>query len=719
MALLGLVAKVGAGMLKGRKKKQTGAAVAAKVVGKKEPTPVPQKENPQISFDSPVASASQNISKSKGRSTSESLKDTALRIKFTTIEVNTLLKGSLALDKMQEKNKIKTKEKLKRTKAEDELEKDNKGKLSLPIPGAKKVASFWERIKKFFITMFWGMIAMKLLPLLPKLIEILPKIAAVAEWIIGVGIGVVNILAGAIKIGYDAYDWTRKQVKDKLGEGAAQKFDSFMGVMNKVMNLFVVLGLAAGKMRGPKGSKGPKGPKRGAKNKLKRFRKKLGRRFDPKRADKLKRIKNIKRIKQARKLAAAKKAAAAKKFARLRKVAGAKKVVGQTTQRIGQATQKVGQATQKVGQFASKTTQKVGGALTKAQGAVGKTVTRLGMRMNKGMVQSMKGLSKMAKGVRIPIVGPILAALTSYLAEGKWDKALFIGVGTALGELLGTAIPIPVLGTLLGGAIGFYVGDLLYTLFRGGGAGAVVNKLKNDLLKILNAGKAVAQWVGAGFSRFWQAVPKFKVPDFPEEPPKWIPGFGFGSKKKIWNAFKTGLKVLIGPLSLLMGKEIPNLLWLMNPVKTVPALIKSFFPPGGEKTDDSIDDVGSGEGDDIKYELDEDDKKEQEPSKDVQLSKFILPFSSPLSNLFKRSDDGPSNKKKLLFAISTADSDEAIMNAIKTYAPYEQPESELVMASPVASDPSDEGSGEPGEVRYMPVPTGGGHDPYEILYKGS
>ena len=30
-----------------------------------------------------------------------------------------------------------------------------------------------------------------------------------------------------------------------------------------------------------------------------------------------------------------------------------------------------------------------------------------------------------------------------------------------------------------------------------------------------------------------------------------------------------------------MGKKIPNLLWLVNPLKTAPALVKSFFPPNG------------------------------------------------------------------------------------------------------------------------------------------
>ena len=158
---------------------------------------------------------------------------------------------------------------------------------------------------------------------------------------------------------------------------------------------------------------------------------------------------------------------------------------------------------------------KVSGKISQS---AGKIVTRLGMKMNTGMVQSMKGLSKMAKGVRIPIVGPLLAALTSYLADGKWDKALFIGVGTALGEMLGTAIPIPVLGTLLGGAIGYYIGDLLYTLFRGGGVKAVVNKLKEDLKKVFNVGKAIFNWSKTGLGRLWEGLPKvFGVPN-----PAWL-----------------------------------------------------------------------------------------------------------------------------------------------------------------------------------------------------
>jgi hypothetical protein len=304
-----------------------------------------------------------------------------------------------------------------------------------------------------------------------------------------------------------------------------------MGTINKVLNLVVALGMGAAAMgRGKKPPKGTKQPKRGPKNKLKRTKQKIKRFTDPKRASKLNRVKNIKKIKADR-------LARVKKLGNLKKFAKAKQFVGKTTQAVGKnvskATKAVSKTTQAVGKnvskatkAVSKTSQAVGKNISKVSGKVsqsaGKIVTRLGMKMNKGMVQSMKGLSKMAKGVKIPIIGPILAAITSYLADGKLDKALFIGIGTALGEMLGSAIPIPVLGTLIGGAIGFYIGDLLYTLFRGGGVKAVVNKLKEDLKKVFNVGKAIFNWSKTGIGRLIEGLPKVGVGKFKAPNPAWL-----------------------------------------------------------------------------------------------------------------------------------------------------------------------------------------------------
>ena len=495
----------------------------------------------------PIKKQSSSLAKVGGKQ-----EDPMLVIKTKVIKIEDLLKGTLAAEKKAADEKRKQQEQEDRSKQEDEVEAPKtKGKgIKLPIPG--KIKSFWGNIKKYIGTVLFGWLALKLLPLIPKLMPIVKMLAATADFIINWGGKILSGLVTFIDWGYKAVEGTRKFIENKFGEDAAEKFDSFMGTINKVLNLVIALGMGAAAMGGgkkpPKGPKGTKQPKRGPKNKLKRTQKKIKRFTDPKRADKLKRVKNIKKIR-------ADKLARTKKIGRLRKIAKAKKFVGKTTKavsktsqavskNVSKATKAVGKTSQAVGKNVSKATKVVGKNVSKATKAVSKTsqavgkniskvsgkvsqsagkiVTRLGMKMNSGMVQSMKGLSKMAKGVKIPIIGPILAAITSYLADGKLDKALFIGIGTALGEMLGSAIPIPVLGTLIGGAIGFYIGDLLYTLFRGGGVKAVVNKLKEDLKKVFNVGKAIFNWSKTGIGRLIEGLPKVGVGKFKAPNPAWL-----------------------------------------------------------------------------------------------------------------------------------------------------------------------------------------------------
>ena len=63
---------------------------------------------------------------------------------------------------------------------------------------------------------------------------------------------------------------------------------------------------------------------------------------------------------------------------------------------------------------------------------------------------------------RIPIVGPLVITIVSLLSGEPASQAIFKGLGAALGGALGTFIPIPILGTLIGETIGVFVGDLLY-----------------------------------------------------------------------------------------------------------------------------------------------------------------------------------------------------------------------------------------------------------------
>ena len=132
--------------------------------------------------------------------------------------------------------------------------------------------------------------------------------------------------------------------------------------------------------------------------------------------------------------------------------------------------------------------------------------------------KAFAGAKNFFRGLRIPIIGPILMGIGSYMETGKVDQALFVAGGAAIGGALGTLIPIPVLGTLLGETIGGYIGDLMYVLLKGGGPGALGQKLRQDIQKVLSVGKTVTDWIGSGLSRFFEGVPKYnifgkKVPD--------------------------------------------------------------------------------------------------------------------------------------------------------------------------------------------------------------
>ena len=453
-------------------------------------------------------------------------------IKKKIILVDDLLKGTFAEKKKRQEDEVKQKEDEKRAEQEKQTEKDKpdtgdkeKNKLIMPR------LSFLDGIKNFISDVLVGWVTFNLIKFLPQIMKVLKILGPIADFLLFIGGKLFDGLVTFIDFGYKAVEGTRAFIENIFGEDGAKAFDNITGHLNKLFNLIgaIALGVLA------VGNESNKQKQSEIKNRTKK-KPKLKERYERRQKFKQqqKRIKRKKFFKKRTPKALRKTIQrgkiTAKKFTRgLKKTPqNLTKNLGKTTQSIGKnlgkTTQTVGRnlskTTQTVGKNLGKTTQTVGKNLSKVSGKIsqsaGKIVTRLGMKMNTGMVQSMKGLSKMAKGVRIPIVGPILAAITSYLADGKLDKALFIGLGTALGEMFGTAIPIPILGTLIGGAIGFYIGDLLYTLFRGGGVGAVFNKLKNDLKKVFNVGKAIFNWSKMGFSRLMEGLPKnpFKLGAF-------------------------------------------------------------------------------------------------------------------------------------------------------------------------------------------------------------
>ena len=178
---------------------------------------------------------------------------------------------------------------------------------------------------------------------------------------------------------------------------------------------------------------------------------------------------------------------------------------------------------------------------------------------------------------KIPIVGPLVITIVSLLSGEPATQAIFKGLGAALGGALGTLIPIPFLGTLIGETIGVFVGDLLYEGMFGKGWAAAGQKLKDTLMTIFKGGKFVFDFMKSGFVNFINNFKKEHMIKLPKV---------------------LGVQVKLPGI----GDTIPNLLQLYNPFAMVPLLVKSFF--GGEKEGDNIKkDSSNAKVDDTKKDM--------------------------------------------------------------------------------------------------------------------
>ena len=619
--------------------------------------------------------------------------NTILVIKTRVIEIEKILKGSVALDKKLLDQERKQREKALRDQEETELEtKDEDGDKKVKKKATKVKLGFLDGLIKYIKDVLMGFILVRLIDFLPKLKKIVSILGGVLDFFTSTVLGIVNALGTFLMWGDKVISGSRNFVKNIFGEKGAEVFDKIIGTIGNLFNLIAILGMTAAAF----GGENKKQKQKDVKNRTK-GNKKLKERYERRQKFKQqkKRIQRKKFFKKRTPKALRKTIQrgkiTAKKFARKLKKAPQKitknisknltkttkavsKNLGKTTQAVSKGIAKtqaaVTKGIAKTQGAVTKTTQAVGKNISKVSGKVsqsaGKIVTRLGMKMNKGMVQSMKGLSKMAKGVKIPIIGPILAAITSYLADGKLDKALFIGIGTALGEMLGSAIPIPVLGTLIGGAIGFYIGDLLYTLFRGGGVKAVVNKLKEDLKKVFNVGKAIFNWSKTGLGRLWEGLPKV-----------------FG---------------------------VPNPAWLFNPLNMVDKaklIGKAFFSrdPMKEEKDDK---KGDGKKDKKKI-----DKMFKMGKKEFDLSQLQGGLTNEEYDALSNKDRGILNRRMRIYAdqnignanIKGNDNNGKKISSVEAYASYENGGEEVIVIPPQENT---ETTSQPEKESSVPLVIGGG-----------
>ena len=183
------------------------------------------------------------ISKATSPTGTEDLEGTAFRIKTTLVDVDTLLRGSFALDKIREDERKKKEGKKERKDQEKDLEKgtkeqSNKFGLGKLVPA--KAKGIFGNIINFFVTLLLGKILMGLLNNMGMFTKLLTALGAVANFLVEWGGKFVNVFVSLVDFGYNMVEGLRDKVGDIFGEKGVQLFDRFGNIFKLLINTALI-----------------------------------------------------------------------------------------------------------------------------------------------------------------------------------------------------------------------------------------------------------------------------------------------------------------------------------------------------------------------------------------------------------------------------------------------------------------------------------------------
>ena len=156
-------------------------------------------------------------------------------IRTKVVEIENILKGTLASEKKALDEKKRKESTKRREKQEEKLETKPKAeKGSIKAPKAPRLGIF-DWIKNFIGNIILGYFAVRLIDHLPKITPILKFLGNAADFIIDVGGKLLNGLVTFVDWGYKAYDATRGFLKNLGGENFVKVFDGFNSVLGTLV----------------------------------------------------------------------------------------------------------------------------------------------------------------------------------------------------------------------------------------------------------------------------------------------------------------------------------------------------------------------------------------------------------------------------------------------------------------------------------------------------
>ena len=337
--------------------------------------------------------------------------------------------------KQTEKNRIQKEEETsdKNEKKLENKQKDKDNKFKVPsIPGL----GFLGFLKNFIFKTLIGYFVYNLIPHLPKLIGFIKLATPVFNFLFDLGGKALDGLVTFIDWGYKAIDKTEKFIKDIGGDGALKMFKKFEGAFTAFINGALIFGmLATGKGKGPKGTK-PTRPNgnSGKGSNLDYF-------------DRNKRIKKI------------------------------EKTYGNDAARMFENDLKNGKSQKGALNRVRSQFKPLAERFGPQRGLLGGTGE--GNVMKRGLLKAPKRIALkflgtgpakfLTKGLaRIPVIGGLIDFAINVAMGEPIGRAAAKGVGATAGAALGTLIPVPFAGTILGGYLGDIAGGMLYDSLTGG-----------------------------------------------------------------------------------------------------------------------------------------------------------------------------------------------------------------------------------------------------------
>ena len=321
-----------------------------------------------------------------------------------------------------------------------------------------------------------------------------------------------------------------------------------------------------------------------------------------------------------------------------------------------------------------------------------------------------KSLNLSARGIRIPVLGPIIVAVTSILSGDPLGKTLFRTLGTVMGGLIGSGIgtaiggpPGTAIGMLLGEILGEFIGTFIYEVFNGDasgkkGVGLIIKKIG----QILSApGKIAKHLIGFAFSILGNIANFFKdgvrrfIDNFPTINISKIPlvprGLRFASNNV---PLLGGLKKYQDAGDNNKVNTLPNLGLLAFPPLLLPHLIKSFFPSAKVKEAEQKEKVETS-GDSVLAELEAefgggDDEfigSFESTSSGTNAVRYYDEEGNEIDALSPEAENLKKEAKDLFNNSSSSESNSSTISAISTQASYEKSSAgTVILEKPKRSD---------------------------------